>query len=130
VRRAAGILLLLLTLLTGCNGGTVDPHALKNDSDAIDSLACEGSLLAHQVVHDASTSPFTRVHAGELAQRASNFADALSQRATTSGIEPAVRREAAKAGRIAGLLEELESNPTDSQAAAGLERRLEREGCP
>ena len=126
--RRFGLLLLLVPLLAACNGGTVDLHALTNDSAAIDSLACEGALLANQVAHDASTSAFTRVHAGELAQRASNFEDALSQRPTTPGIEKAVRDEAAKAGKIAGLLGELEADPTDSQRAAELKGRLEQAG--
>jgi hypothetical protein len=121
---------LIALLLAACNGGTVDQHALTNDAEAIDSLACEGALLANQVAHGASTSAFTRVHAGELGQRASNFQDALSQRPTTPGIEQAVRREAAKAGRVAGLLGELEGDPTDSERAATLKTRLEREGCP
>ena len=130
MRRAVPFLV-VTALLAGCNGGTVDLHALKNDSEAIDSLACEGALLANQVAHDASTSAFTRVHAGELATRASNFEDALSERPTTPGIEKAVREEAAKAGRIAALLGELESNPTDSQRTAELKGGLDQAGgCP
>jgi hypothetical protein len=128
--RRLAVLVLLVPLVAACNGGTVDLHALSNDSDAIDSLACEGSLLANQVVHGASTSPFTRVHAGELSTRASNFEDALSSRPTTPGIERAVRREADKAGRIAGLLDELAQNPTDTERAAGLKNQLEQAGCP
>jgi hypothetical protein len=130
VRRAA-IVSLLILVVSACNGGTVDSHALKQDSDAIDSLACEGALLANEIANTASTSPFSRVHAGELAVRASNFADALSQRPTTPGIEKAVRDEARKAGAIADLLEQLESNPTDVARAAGLKERLEKAGdCP
>ena len=128
--RRLSLLVLLVPLLGACNGGTVDLHALSNDSDAIDSLACEGSLLANQVVQGASTSPFTRVHAGELSTRASNFADALSERPTSPGIERAVRREAATAGRIAGLLDDLSQNPTDSERAAVLKTQLEQAGCP
>jgi hypothetical protein len=128
--RSLAVLVLLVPLLAACNGGTVDLHALSNDSDAIDSLACEGSLLANQVVHGASTSPFTRVHAGELSTRASNFHDALSQRPTTPGIERATRREAEKAGKVAGLLHELAQNPTDTERAARLETQLEQAGCP
>ena len=26
--------------LAGCNGGTVDRHALKNDASTLDSIAC------------------------------------------------------------------------------------------
>jgi hypothetical protein len=127
--RLAAFLLLATILLAGCNGGTVDLHALTNDSEGIDSLACEGALLAGEVVDGDSLGPFTRVHAGELEMRASNFEDALSERPTTPGIERAVRREAAKAGRIAGLLDELAA--ADSQDGARLKSRLEREGdCP
>jgi hypothetical protein len=128
--RRLPVLVLLVSLLAACNGGTVDLHALSNDSDAIDSLACEGSLLANQVVHGASTSPFTRVHAGELSTRASNFQDALSQRPTTPGIERATRREAKKAGKVARLLDELAQNPTDTERAARLKTQLEQAGCP
>jgi len=119
-------LLLVAIVLPACNGGTVDLHALQNDSDSIDSLACEGALLANEVVHESSTGPFTRVHAGELSTRASNFEDALSERPTTPGIERAVRREARKAGRIADLLHELEDASPES--AAGLEDQLTHEG--
>ena len=116
-------------LLPACNGGTVDLHALQNDSDSIDSLACEGRLLAHEVVSGSSPRPFTRVHAGELSTKASNFEDALSQRPTTEGIEPAVRKEADRAGRIADLLHRLEE--ADSASAAHLEDQLKQEGgCP
>jgi hypothetical protein len=130
VRRAAP-LLLATVILAACNGGSVDRHALSNDSEAIDSLACEGVLLAHELANGASTTAFTRVHAGELARRASNFADALSSRPTSPGIERAVRAEAAKAGRIARLLGELESNPTSSAQAEELAGELKKVGgCP
>jgi hypothetical protein len=119
-------LLLVAIVLPACNGGTVDLHALQNDSDSIDSLACEGALLANEVAHESSTGPFTRVHAGELSTRASNFEDALSERPTTPGIERAVRKEAQKAGRIADLLHELED--ASSERAVGLEDRLHEEG--
>jgi hypothetical protein len=119
-------LLIVAILLPACNGGTVDRHALENDSKAIDSLACEGALLANQVEHGATTGPFTRVHAGELEKRASNFDDALSERPTTPGIERAVRGEAARAGRIAGLLREL--GAADPVGAVRLESRLQHEG--
>jgi hypothetical protein len=124
--RRRAMLLSIALLIPACNGGTVDQHALENDSDAIDSLACEGALLAHQIVDGATTGPFTRVHAGELATRASNFEDALSQRPTVPGIEGAVRKEAERAGRVASLLHQLEANDADN--AADLKGRLEQEG--
>jgi hypothetical protein len=126
VRRA--VLLLLVVLLAACNGGTVDTHALKQDSDAIDSIACEGALLANEVANEASTTAFTRVHAGELANIASNFEDALSKRPTVPGIEDEVRDLARHAGGISDLLLKLEADPTNTQLAAGLQGELEQQG--
>ena len=126
VRRAA-LLAVLVAVLAACNGGTVDRHALEQDSDAIDSLACEGAVLANDVRKGATTHNFVEVHAGELAQRASNFADALSERPTLPAIERDVRAEARKAGVIAGLLEQLKRTQT-APAAASLRDQLEKQG--
>jgi hypothetical protein len=129
VRRAT-LLAVLVAALAGCNGGTVDRHALKQDSEAIDSLACEGALLANDAGKGATTHNFVEVHAGELAQTASNFADALSERPTLPAIERDVRAEARKAGMIAGLLDQLKEDP-DRPVAESLRDRLEKQGgCP
>jgi hypothetical protein len=125
--RLAVLLPLLAVLLAACNGGTVDRHALKQDSDAIDSLACEGALLANDVRKGATTRNFAEVHAGELAQTASNFADALSERPTLPDIERDVRAEAKKAAQIAALLDQLSTDP-DRAAAADLREELEKQG--
>jgi hypothetical protein len=117
--------------LAGCNGGTVDRHALAKDSEAVDSLACEGRLLAADVTDGEGTSAFLRVHAGELEQRASNFADALGKRPTSDGIEDDVRALARKAGRVARLLGTLGESRDDRGRAGEVERKLAVEGdCP
>ena len=127
--RQAVLLLVLLTLvLAGCNGGTVDQHALDKDSEAIDSLACEGALLAHEIANTASLTTFSRVHAGELYTRAANFQDALSTRPTTPGIEKAVRDEAKKAGQIAALFDQLAADPSNPKLAAKLEPQFTKQG--
>jgi hypothetical protein len=125
--RLAVLLPLLAVFLAACNGGTVDRHALKQDSDAIDSLACEGALLANDVRKGATTRNFAEVHAGELAQTASNFADALSERPTLPDIERDVRAEAKKAAQIAALLDQLSTDP-DRAAAADRREELEKQG--
>ena len=127
MRRFVFVLALLL-LAGGCNGGTVDHHALEKDAEAIDSLACEGALLADEIANTASTPQFSRVHADDVRTKASNFADALSERPTVPGIEREVRALADKAGRIAGLLGELETHPTDTALAGRLKTALERHG--
>jgi hypothetical protein len=126
VRRAA-LLAVLVASLAACNGGTVDRHALEQDSEAIDSLACEGALLANDIGKGATTHNFVEVHAGELAQAASNFADALSDRPTLPAIERDVRAKARKAGVIAGLLDQLKEDP-DRPVAESLRDRLEKQG--
>jgi hypothetical protein len=127
MRRAVAVVVLAL-VAAGCNGGTVDGHALKQDSDAIDSLACEGRLLANDASKGASTGVFARVHSGVLAQDASNFADALAHRPTAPGIETQVRAEARKAKRIAVHLEELHRHPSDREVAQRVQAALAEAG--
>ena len=126
--RRWGLLSAFVFVLAGCNGGTVDQHALDKDSEAIDSLACEGALLSHEIANTASLTPFSRTHAGELYTRASNFEDALSSRPTTPGIERAVREEAKKAGAIAELFDQLAADPSNPELAAKLEPKFKRQG--
>ena len=118
-------------LLAGCNGGTVDRHALAKDGDAVDSLACEGALLAREVASGESARSFVRVHTGALARRASNFEDALSGRPTLEELEPQVRALGNRAGRVATLLDQLHERPTNRTNARFLMDELSREGdCP
>jgi hypothetical protein len=91
-------------------------------------LACEGALLASNVSSGDTTSVFARVHASDLAHRASNFEDALSERPTAAGIEHAVRALAQRAGRVANLLEALERRPSDRPTARDIEARLANAG--
>lgn len=111
-------------LLTGCNGGTVDRHALKRDSEKVASLATEGQLLANDMAKGASTKVFARVHAKELSRAASDLQDALATRPTSPGIEADVRRLSRLAGKVSGQLEQLHLHPTDRALAKSLEQPL------
>ena len=122
-RRAAALAVLALTV-TGCNGGTVDAHALKRDAEQVASLATEGELLANDMSKGATTKYFARVHAKELSQAASNFADALSERPTTPGIESDVRDLSQLAAKVSALLEQLHLHPTDRALAKRLTKPL------
>ncbi len=123
VRRLSA-LVVLLTFLTGCNGGTVDKHALKRDAEQVASLATEGKLLANDVSKGASTNAFARAHAKELSRAASDLADALSERPTLPEIESDVRKLARLAGKVSAELERLHLHPTDRAVAESLERPL------
>jgi hypothetical protein len=121
----------LAVTLSGCNGGTVDRHALTNDAATLDSVSCEGALLAHDVARGRTTRFFAREQAEELQIEASNLADALSKRKALPSIERRVRRKAKDAAALAATLRRLHDHPTDRVAGAAIARTLERMGnCP
>ena len=120
--------LVALLLLAGCNGGTVDRHALENDRKSLDSIACEGALVADGVARGRTTVVFARVHSDELRVDAANFADALSSRETEPGIERETRQAARYAARLAHLLKRIHDHPADAATGASVERTLERAG--
>lgn len=121
-------LALFVVLLAGCNGGTVDEHALHRDAENVSSLASEGRLLAHDVTGGASTGIFVRVHAKELSEAAANLEDALGERPTSPGIEVDVRKLSRLAGKVSAELERLHLHPTDPRVAASLEQPFARDG--
>jgi hypothetical protein len=120
-RRGTALALLAL-VAAGCNGGTVDQHALKRDAEKVGSLASEGELLANDVSKGASTKYFARVHAKELSRAAADLADALGKRPTSPGITSDVRRLSRLATKVSGRLEQLHLHPTDRQVAKSLEQ--------
>jgi hypothetical protein len=121
--RACAVGLLVLAL-TGCNGGTVDRHALKRDAEKVASLATEGGLLANDVAKGSSTKYFARVHAEELSRAASDLADALAKRPTSPGIETDVRKLSRVAGKVSRHLQQLHLHPTSRAVARSLEQPL------
>ena len=114
--------------LAGCNGGTVDRHALTNDASTLDSIACEGALLADDVARGRTTTYFAREQAEELHLQSSNLADALSRRNTVPGIERKVREKAKDAVRLAATLERLHDHPADKGVGADVELVLTKMG--
>jgi hypothetical protein len=123
VKRATALVALAIAL-TGCNGGTVDRHALKRDAEKVASLATEGGLLANDVAKGSSTTYFARVHAEELSRAASDLADALAKRPTSPGIESDVRKLSRVAGKVSRHLDQLHLHPTSRSVARSLEQPL------
>ena len=118
----------LAVLLVGCNGGTVDRHALTNDASTIDSINCEAWLLSRAVAEGRTTSPFASEQSGALRVQASNLADALRVRPTGPGLRRGVRAKAADAARLAAQLRELHAHPGDRGQARQLARRFKTAG--
>lgn len=115
-------------LFAGCNGGTVDRHALTNDAATLDSIACEGALLAHDVVHEKTTAYYAREQAEELRIQSSNLADALARRPVLTSIKQKVRAKATDASRLSAVLQRLHDHPSDRGVAAMVERQLKKLG--
>lgn len=116
------------TLLAGCNGGTVDRHALTNDSATIDSMACEGALLAHDVAGGKTTAVFAREQAAALRIQSSNLADALATRPALASVEQKVRAKSREAAKLSAALERLHDHPSDRDIAVAVERQLKQLG--
>src|SRR6476661_2593871 len=107
------VLVVTALALGGCNGGTVDRHALTKDASTLDSIACEGALLAHDVSRGRTTAYFAREQAEELRIQSSNLADALSRRKTLASVEREVRQKAKDAAALAATLQKLHDHPSD-----------------
>jgi len=123
-RSARVALALLVCALAGCNGGTVDKHALKRDAEKVGSLATEGELLANDVSRGRSTKYFVRVHVKELSGAASDFEAALAKRPTSPGMTSDVRKLSKLAGKVSRELEQLHLHPTDRNVAERLKQPL------
>jgi hypothetical protein len=128
-RRVAPLVAVLV--LAGCNGGTVDRHALTNDSATLDSVACEGAIVADGIARGRTYVFFAREQAEELQIQAANLADALARRPVATGLEARVRAKSRQAARVSAMIGRLHDRPNDRAAAAVVERSLKRfGGCP
>jgi hypothetical protein len=121
-------LAVLAVIFVGCNGGTVDRHSLTNDAATIDSMACEGALLADNVAHGKTTTFYAREQAEELEIQSSNLADALAERHALPAIEQRVRAKARVAAKLSATLKRLHEHPSDRVVATAIEQRLKRLG--
>jgi hypothetical protein len=94
IRIGVALACLAVALLSaGCgSGGTLGPSSLAKQSDAVQSLAAEGALLAQDGVDGKTTAIFTREHSGFLAKAATASASSLAKARTKPALEPELRR--------------------------------------
>ena len=129
IRRALPLVAALL--LTGCNGGTVDRHDLTKDAGTLDSIACEGALVADGVARGRTWAFYAREQAEELRVQTSNLAHALAVRKTVPGLDRRVREKSKEASDLVRVLQRLHDHASDRTVGADVERLLERVGkCP
>jgi hypothetical protein len=124
----SAVVLAAALVLTGCNGGTVDRHALTNDAATIDSINCESWLLARADARDRLTKFFAREQAEELQIQSANLADALAHRPTATGLERRVREKAHEAATLSARLSRLHAHPTERALAAQLAEQFKKAG--
>ena len=104
----------LAALLAGCNGGTVDRHALTNDSATLDSIACEGALLAHDVARGRTTVVLSRASRRRSSGSSRRTSRTRSRRGKTCRRSSAkVRAKAKDAATLAAVLQRLHDHPSD-----------------
>jgi hypothetical protein len=120
------LLALSLLLVPACGGGgELSAEQLQKQAESIQSFAAEGALLARDVADGKSTANFTRVHAGELADRA----DELAQKLESAKATPPLAEELAEAlfiaRHVAGVLRHLERAPGDAESARTTQHTLE-----
>ena len=126
--RALAVAAACAVLLAGCNGGTVDRHALTNDAASVDSMACEGALLAHDVARGKTTVYFVREQAEALRIQSFNLANALAKRKALASIEQKVRAKSKDAAKLSATLQRLRDHPSDRGVAASVEQQLKKLG--
>jgi hypothetical protein len=128
LQKRALALVVATILLAGCNGGTVDRHALTNDAAAIDSMSCEGALLARDVAQGKTTATYAYEQAAALHVEASNLAHALEIRTTIPGLERKVRAKSRQAAKLSGALNRLAHHSSDRGLATAIEQELKQLG--
>ena len=104
--RARGAVLVAIAALAaaGCGGGgSLGQQSLVKRSEAVQSLAAEGALLAGDAAAGRSTGVFRRAHASELEQAAAAASASLAKARTTTALQPELRRLRVLAAAGAGL---------------------------
>lgn len=100
--------LALALLLAGCgSGGELGPRSLARQSDAVQSLAAEGALLAQDGVDGNTTAIFTREHGGFLSKAATSTASSLAKATTKPALAPELRRLQTLSASVRDQLKEL-----------------------
>jgi hypothetical protein len=123
VGRLAAVLVFAVSLgLAGCGGGpqTLDPEALKQQAEAIESLAAEGALLAADVSEGDTTSPFVRVQAEALGKNAETVVAALApdNAKPAAGLSEQISFAHAHAEGVHAELVKLAKSPSAGRAAS------------
>jgi hypothetical protein len=107
--RATLACLMVAVFIMGCGGGgELGARSLAKQSDAVESLAAEGALLAQDGVDGKSTAIFTREHAGFLVKAATTTASSLKKAKARRGLEPKLRKLRRLSAEVGDQLKRLD----------------------
>ena len=107
----AAFALFAVVVLAGCGV----PQELSKQAEEVESVAAEGSLLAHDAGEGDTTSVFAREHSKALRKLLAKVTPAIDD-----------QRLGAIAADVDSALEELGSDPGDEARARELETKLEK----
>ena len=128
--RRGSLIALGLLLFAGCGGGgSASQKDIQKQFEAIQSLAAEGALVADGAADGRTTDVFVRVHTGYLDQAARKIQAQLSSARASGAAERDRLRAARLASSVADQLSMLGHDPSNHEAAHGIQRRLERDAA-
>jgi len=99
-------------------------YRFSKDSESLQSLATEGSLLADGVVRGRTTSAFVRTHAQELASDTEKLASVVDSTHPEDGLASKTKQLASLARKAAAQLSALADHPSDASGAARIRSAL------
>jgi predicted outer membrane protein len=125
VRREALILLALAVLFSaGCGGGPMSKKDLQKQTEAVQSFAAEGSLLADQAARGRSTEPFVRVHTEYLDKALKKVETELKRPVADAQLKETQAASLMLAGQLSDELGQLHRAPGDRNVAARVKSDL------
>jgi hypothetical protein len=116
------VLAVLAVLLVGCE--PLGPDELRRETQAIHSLAAEGSVLADRVAEQETKRTFARVQARELGDAADHSAERLTDARPQEDLVEPTERAIALAERVADEIGGVEVAPDDAASARIAAERL------
>ena len=99
-------------------------YRFSKDSESLQSLATEGSVLADGVVDGRTTSAFVRTHAQELASDTEKLASVVASTHPQGGLASKTKQLASLARTAASQLRTLADHPSDPARAAHVRSAL------
>jgi molybdopterin biosynthesis enzyme len=120
--------LLLAIAVSACaDGDQLTEKALEKQTEAVQSAAAEGALLARDASAGRSTAAFTRVHSDALAAQARSVAKKLASAEPSPALEDERLRSLRLAEAVLENLARLGDTTDDRREAGRIALRLEQE---